>query len=282
MNINNMPVLYNFNTVGEANVKILLCNAFENICGVAVKEIGYGISPTGKNRILIRDAYMLQFITGGSGLYCGERFCKGDVLFSAPHKPENRKLAENESYSCAWITFVGEKSGKILTKCGIVESDSIKNHVFKCQRTEEAAKCIEKAVLESYSYNYEFELLCVLFNVLSMLDYNSNIIESSYIEKAKKYMLENFQKNIKISDVAKFVSLSQNYLCKLFVRECGHSIKNELTEIRLKNACELLKDTKISIRDIAYAVGFSDEKHFSNLFRKKLGISPIKYRQDNG
>lgn len=275
------PSLCYFDNNSDTPIKALLCDPNAGTGGVGVKEIGYGTSPTGKRRVIIRGAYMLQFITDGSGFFCGKKFGSGDVLFSVPNEPEVRITVKNEKYTCAWITFIGSHARTLMDECGITKSDSIKNDVFSCKRCAEAAKFLINAASLSYGERHGLELLSVLYNVLSMLDLNEKVKSISYVESARAYMINNCELPIKVSDVAKSVSLSQNYLCKLFLRECGHSIKRELTEIRLARACKLLQNKSLSIRDIAYAVGFSDEKHFSEVFRKNIGLTPRKYSQMN-
>ena len=277
METRNKPTLHDFSTGESMVVKALLCDPGAGVCGVGVKEIGYGISPTGCRRVMVRGAYMLQFITEGSGVFCGKRFGRGSVLFSVPEEPEIRITAPGERYRCAWITFVGNCAQQLICDSGLSKEVLSANTVFSCEQAAEAADCLIAAAQASYGKRHGIELLAVLFHVLSLLDpVESDTV--SYVEAARRYMRENSRLPIRISDVAKAVSLSQNYLCKLFVRECGHSVKRELTAIRLANACELLENTNLSIRDAAYAVGFTDEKHFSDVFRKTLGITPGKYR----
>lgn len=86
-----VPTLHDFRGMGGGTVKALLCDPEDGVCGVGVKEIGFGVSPAGKRRVMVRKAYMLQFITDGGGVFCGSRFGCGDVLFSTPCEPEIRE-----------------------------------------------------------------------------------------------------------------------------------------------------------------------------------------------
>ena len=49
--------------------------------------------------------------------------------------------------------------------------------------------------------------------------------------------------------------------------------------LRMKRAKELLANENVSIRDIAYEVGYDDPNYFTNVFRKEIGVSPRTYRK---
>ena len=55
-----------------------------------------------------------------------------------------------------------------------------------------------------------------------------------------------------------------------------------LQQVRLAKAQELLVSTEMSIKDVAMAAGFSDQRRMNELFIKSVGISPMKYRRQAG
>ncbi len=61
----------------------------------------------------------------------------------------------------------------------------------------------------------------------------------------------------------------------------GMSGNELIRNIRIKKACMLLAGSNMSVADVAYAVGFTDPKYFGLVFRKEMGMSPSKYREDN-
>ena len=76
--------------------------------------------------------------------------------------------------------------------------------------------------------------------------------------------------------------LSPVYISKIFKEETGESPINYLIKIRLEKAKDiLLKDVNSSIKNIANQVGYEDAYHFSKLFKKYYGISPLHYRKRN-
>ena len=74
--------------------------------------------------------------------------------------------------------------------------------------------------------------------------------------------------------------LSPVYISKIFKEETGESPINYLIKIRLEKARDILiKDDNSSIKSIANEVGYEDAYHFSKLFKKYYGISPLYYRK---
>jgi len=68
------------------------------------------------------------------------------------------------------------------------------------------------------------------------------------------------------------------YLSALFRKDTGMSIQEFLQRLRIQEACRLLEQTQLSLCDVAQAVGYTDPKHFSRLFRRYKGLSPKELR----
>ena len=54
-----------------------------------------------------------------------------------------------------------------------------------------------------------------------------------------------------------------------------------LNELRIRNACQMLKNSNKNITEIAYDVGYSDSNYFSRVFKKVKGVSPSEYKEQN-
>lgn len=82
-----------------------------------------------------------------------------------------------------------------------------------------------------------------------------------------------------LSQLAERVKLTPEHLCRLFARDVGISPLKYRKLCRLQKASQLLKESDLSIKQIMFAVGLSDESHFVRDFEKSFGLSPIRYRQ---
>lgn len=99
------------------------------------------------------------------------------------------------------------------------------------------------------------------------------------IEKAKSYMEDRFSEDIGIEQVAEKIGLSVSYFSVIFKQQTGVTFLEYLTDIRIHHACLLLKRSNMKTYDIAQKVGYLDQRYFSQVFKKKLKMTPSEYRK---
>lgn len=99
------------------------------------------------------------------------------------------------------------------------------------------------------------------------------------VEIAVDYICKNYSKGISLDDAAKLAGVSSSHMSRIFKEEMGKGFNEYLTEIRLEESKRLLSKSVMNIREIAMAVGYQDERYFSKLFRKNIGIKPTEYRR---
>ncbi len=97
------------------------------------------------------------------------------------------------------------------------------------------------------------------------------------IEEAKKYLRQNYSKNVTLKKVAEHVHVTPNYLSALF-KETGENYIQYLTVLRIEQSKTLLKDPRNKIYEIVEMVGYSDPAYFSATFKKYVGKTPLEYR----
>ncbi|MDY3918230.1 MAG: AraC family transcriptional regulator [Candidatus Limivivens sp.] len=99
------------------------------------------------------------------------------------------------------------------------------------------------------------------------------------ITMAVRYIREHYGEQISLEDVAEAGNVSGNYLGRLFKEEMGVGFHDYLTQVRLEESEKLLAKTNLTIKEIAFQVGYLDEKYYSKLFKKVTGIKPTEYRR---
>ncbi len=102
---------------------------------------------------------------------------------------------------------------------------------------------------------------------------------SGIVLKAKKYIDENYEKDLTLDEVAREIAISPYYLSKLFKDETEVNFIEYVTTLRMEKAKKLLEESDESIKEICVSVGYSDPNYFSRLFKKTVGKTPTEYRE---
>ena len=92
-------------------------------------------------------------------------------------------------------------------------------------------------------------------------------------EKAIKYIDENYKKKITLDELSSIMNISTMYFSNYFKRIFHISPKQYVLNKRLTESQRLLLEGRMSVKEIAYEVGFENENYFSEFFSAKVGIS---------
>ncbi len=84
---------------------------------------------------------------------------------------------------------------------------------------------------------------------------------------------------IRLGTVAEMMGFSEGHFTRIFRKEFGMTFIQYLTGCRIQHSKELLKDTSISIEQIAYQVGMNSYSYFCTCFKRFCGISPGIFRE---
>lgn len=101
------------------------------------------------------------------------------------------------------------------------------------------------------------------------------------IGKAIHFIETNFQNNIYIQQLAELSFMSIRNFQRIFKDATGLAPNDYLLELRIQHASKLLTETDSAVYDISGQVGIADWFYFSKAFKKKFGVSPLKYRKQN-
>ena len=94
-----------------------------------------------------------------------------------------------------------------------------------------------------------------------------------------EYVSQNFAENLTLKQGAALASVSQPQFIKLFKRVAGMTFVSYLTHIRLSHAFRLLKESSLTIAEVAVRVGFSDQSYFDRRFKSAFGQVPSAVRK---
>lgn len=97
------------------------------------------------------------------------------------------------------------------------------------------------------------------------------------LRQAKALIDQYYHEGITLTWVSEMIGVSESHLSKVFVRETGEKFIDYLTRVRIKKAIQLFA-SEMRMYEIAERVGYSNAEHFSRVFKKMTGMSPVQYR----
>lgn len=172
-------------------------------------------------------------------------------------------------YACAeLLRQVDSSLGKGQTASGSIPEASL--HYWQCWVNQHNRWSLLQHALISL-------LLDVCTAMKELADYEAQ--EQHWLDKAIAYMVQSSDMQLTLASVARHVGVHPVTLSRMFKQQTGDNFVNYLTKLRLQKAMDMLQSTKLSISDIAQAVGYTDEQHFRTLFKKKFGQSPREFRK---
>ncbi len=251
-----------------------------------------------------RDYILIHFVLAGSGFvtYNDEIPFKvtAHEAFIIPANISCHYIANQSSpWSYCWVAFYAPSS--LLTNFQStssfpyhytkINSVEIRNIILNILRLHSSFVpyldssgefATEKLHLATDSdVSFFFEMSSALFKILAVLSAPCRFTDSYNIKRVseiKQYLDLYYNKSLRIQDIAREFSLPPNYINTIFKNEFGISLKKYIIQKRIHVACELLYTSNLSIKEIAYTVGYENQLDFSQIFRKNVGCSPSTYR----
>lgn len=131
--------------------------------------------------------------------------------------------------------------------------------------------------------NNVFDYITKPYSIETILECLENIIPINVssknfkiIEEVKRYILDNFNKEISLGDIARHTCTSKFHLSRIFKLSEGENIKDFIQKTRLEEAKKLLLQGQTSV-EVSYSVGFNDPAYFGKVFKKVVGCTPSNY-----
>jgi AraC-like DNA-binding protein len=110
-------------------------------------------------------------------------------------------------------------------------------------------------------------------------EYRTNF-DSRRINKAYDYMMRHYEEQIRLSDVAQTVNMTDVAFSRFIKKRTGKNYIDVLNDIRIGKASRLLVDTTHSIAEICFNCGFNNLSNFNRIFRKKKNCTPKEFREN--
>lgn len=177
-----------------------------------------------------------------------------------------------------WVHFTGSHAAYFLHELGFAPLPGL-----WLPMTETLAMVNFQAMFDIFSKNDPFRshaLSAALQQTLLSLARSIHGSErKNPIIRSLRYINASYTTDISIPDLAAMENLSRSRYHTLFRSVTGTSPRQYITSLRLRHACELLRNTDLPVKQIAIIVGYSDPHFFTKLFKANIGVSPQQYRQ---
>ncbi len=238
------------------------------------------IRPTGRG-----DYQLLYVAEGMSHFQIGDMTYdvgKRGIFLYRPEVPQHYYYLLSEKPDIYWIHFTGREAESLLAALGIPSEKPI-----QLQGKEELTELFEKIIVELRMERYQkMEMAEALFRQLLITiarNYNFGGLEKrvyhSMFDEVVNQFHHEYQRDINIAKLADSYHISCCWFIREFKNYTGYSPKQYITNLRLQNAKELLRNHSLSISDVASLVGYENQLYFSRIFHKYIGMSPSEYRE---
>lgn len=133
---------------------------------------------------------------------------------------------------------------------------------------------------ELYIVSKIYELVSEMYKDANIAKIQMGELNEKKLERARRFIEENYNTPIKLKDISEFVDLSPVYFHKIFKKRYGESPNEYLQNLRLLKTKNFLATTDCTAEEIAFLCGFSSQSYFNYFFKQKVGIPPLQYRRE--
>lgn len=229
----------------------------------------------------VRNEHLIAINLGGIGYYdvVGEaiEIHENDVVLFPPQNVRKCTTDEFKPWHFISIGFTlkhTDGSDYILNDIPMVIRNvhhQVKDNFKRISRAWNDKPKAYDAMCRAYIQN----ILCQLIQINDAVTYNTN--HYAKIENVKKYINDNFTRNMSVDELAEVAGLSQSHFRKIFREIVGMSATQYAIYLRINKAKDLLASGSANVSEAAFQSGFKDIYYFSSMFKKVTGENPSKY-----
>ncbi len=236
----------------------------------------------------VLDGYKLVFVIKGRGTLtvgsASHNLEAGDVFALFPKERHEYHSDPDDPWEIMWVAFSGRISSNLMEETGFSENDYIRKNTVNPSIKKTVTTLIH--ALGDREDSNRLAAIGQFYVLLSYLKQAFGLMEIpsegesplSCVEQAARFIQQNYYIELDVQTLCDYVNYSRSYLSRVFHKETGFTIPEYVNKVRMENAMELLRETPLSLREVAASVGIHDSFYFSKLFKKHTGQTPREFR----
>jgi LacI family transcriptional regulator len=174
------------------------------------------------------------------------------------------------------ISIIGADNDEII--CDVINPPLSSVRILADQAGYEAAALLGK-LIRGEAKSEGQRLPAPAADVIARQSTDLLLVKNPKVKKALHYITDRINEPIRVEEVVRYSGLSHRSLNDFFHAELGTSISGYITKVRIDHISRLLIDTDLQIQEIALAVGYEDDRHFSRYFKRSTGTTPLAFRR---
>ncbi len=141
--------------------------------------------------------------------------------------------------------------------------------------------CEKKQFYTELAQNASKAIIMLIFRLMNKICSDNKYLEvNSIYDAAKAYIDENYLRDLSLDEIASKCYVNKYHLSHIFAKVHEMSVGQYISELRLKEAKRLLRDTRLPVNEIADMAGFNDAGYFCRAFKKAFSCTPTAYRKN--
>lgn len=232
------------------------------------------------------DYYVIGFIENGQRyLLCKNKAYNigpGDLIIFNPNDNHTCEQIDNKTLDYRCINIQPDIMKKIVFE--ITNKDYMPCFTENVLFSNELALSVRELHRMIMQEEKDFKKEEIFFFIMEQLitEYSNGDLSvndrdvNAEINSVCEFLKSNYAKNITLNDLSDLTGISKYHLLRSFTRQMGISPYSYLEAIRINEAKKLLEQGVFPL-EVALKTGFTDQSHFTNFFKKFIGLTPKQY-----
>jgi AraC-like DNA-binding protein len=221
-------------------------------------------------------------ILGGHGLFrirgTDHRPAAGDTCILERGRDHTYQSSAEDPWVQIWVEFGGPLAEALFTQLGLkgvhhVPNSGVGDLLLNILRAAKAH--IRGDRFQKDAALMVHELLYRIYDRIHVAD-DADI---DPVDSAASYLRRSIRRSVSLEEIATQAGKSPSQLVRLFRRRMGKTPHEYFVELKMERARILLRESSLSMKQIAWNLGFCDRFHFSKVFKRTVGIPPGEYRR---